>query len=161
MKNTCAIFLLAFTSCYMFGCATVEKVATFNSRIVAYGHFWTEANQNQLKEMYNKAQTAKKDGDTETYNKISGAMQAKQKQIHRQVFSNDKIDNVVADIKDNLAIIAKEAGVDIVVPDNTYDGKTAIDVTDKVVAIFNLNEKQLKTVNQLLKTKPVTLEQAE
>ena len=79
-----------------------ERIGIYDSRVVAYAHFWTEPHQRDLNERAKTAKDAKAAGQTARYEELSASLKQEQERIHRQVFSTAPIDNVLADIKDRL-----------------------------------------------------------
>ena len=79
-------------------------------------------------------------------------MKKEQEQNHLQVFSTAPVDQILAEMKERVAVIQKEAGVSRLV--SKWDEKSLathkraeqVDVTDLLLHEFKLNEKQLKVV---------------
>ena len=145
--------------------AAPERIGIYDSRLVAYAHFWTEAHQRDLKEKAKAAKDAKAAGQTARSEEISATLKTEQERIHRQVFSTAPVDDVLANIKGRLPEIQKEAGVSKLV--SKWDeaalkqhGKAErVDVTDLLVREFNPGEKQLKVIADLKTKKPVPLDE--
>jgi hypothetical protein len=144
--------------------AAAERIGIYDSRVVAYARFWTEAHQRELNEKAKASKDAKAAGQTVRYEELSAALKKEQERIHRQVFSTAPIDDVLAEIKDQLPEIQKEAGVSKLV--SKWDEATLkqhrkaerVDVTDLLVREFRPGEKQLKVMADLKRKKPVPLD---
>jgi len=145
--------------------AAPERIGVYDSRLVAYAHFWTEAHQRNLSGRTKAAKDAKAAGQTERAEEIGAALKKEQERIHRQVFSTAPVDDVLADIKVRLPEIQKEAGVSKLV--SKWDEATLkqhrkaekVDVTDLLVSEFKPGEKQLKVIADLKTKKPVPLDE--
>jgi len=146
--------------------AASERIGVYDSRVIAYAHFWTEANMRKIKEMSNAAKEAKASGQTERYNELSAKLKKEQEKNHLQVFSTAPVDDVLTEMKDRVAAIQKEAGVSRLVSKwdeqalKAYKPDRQVDVTDRLLGEFKLNEKQLKVVADMRKQKPLPLEKA-
>lgn len=143
------------------------RIGTYDSRIVAYAYFWTDARQQKLKSLYAEAKAAQDAGDTKRFEELKKALQEGQQQAHRQVFSTAPVDDALKEIKDRLPAIREKAGVSVLVSkwDNEklkeYASAEKVDVTDLLASEFKPGEKHLKMIESIKKTKPVTLEQAD
>ena len=143
------------------------RVGIYDSRAVALAYCGTEYHEHAIAKFKQDYEQAKAVGDTKRTKEIDAEMWRLQKQAHRQVFSTAGVDDILEHIKDNLPQIAKEA--DVITLVSKWDKKTLkhykfaelIDVTDLIVAPFNPKEKQLKTIEQLKKEKPIPLWQLE
>ena len=144
--------------------AAHERIGVYDSRLVAYAHFWTEAHQRELNERAKAAREAKDAGQTARSEELSAALKKKQQRIHRQVFSTAPADDALTTIKARLPEIQKEAGVSKLV--SKWDEATLkqhskadrVDVTDLLVREFKPGEKELKVIADLKGKKPVPLD---
>jgi hypothetical protein len=142
------------------------RVGVYDSRVVAYAHFWQDAHQREIKERVEAIKEAERSGDTNRATEVKAQMQAGQEQIHLQVFSTAPIDNVLHDIKDRVTAVKKEAGVVQLISKwdtealKSYSRDQQVDVTDLLMAGFNLNEKQQKVAKSFEKQPPLVLEKA-
>ena len=144
-----------------------DRIGVYDSRVVAYAHFWTEDHMRKIKEMSNAAKKAKASGQTERFKELSANLKKEQDQNHLRVFSTAPVDDVLNEMKDRVAAIQKEAGVSRLASKwdekalKTYKPDQQIDVTDRLLREFKLNEKQLKIVADMRKQKPLPLEKAQ
>lgn len=146
---------------------TPERIGVYDSRAVAYAHFWSEPRQRRINEMIKNAKEAKSAGDTKRADELGAALKNEQEKSHLQVFSTAPVDDVLAEMKESLPKIQKKAGVTRLV--SKWDEKTLgelkraeqVDVTDLLLSEFKLDEKQLKTVASIKSGKPLPLKKAE
>lgn len=139
------------------------RVGIYDSRAVAIAYCGTEYHERQIAKFKQDYEQAKDAGNTKRTKEIDAEMQRLQKQAHKQAFSTASVDSILEHIKDNLPQIVKDANVIALV--SKWDKKTLkryksaelVDVTGLIVALFNPNEKQLKTIEQLKKKKPIPL----
>jgi hypothetical protein len=147
--------------------AEAVRIGVYDSRAVAYAHFWTDVNQTKLKALFNEAKAAKESGDTKKYEELKKTLQEGQLAIHRQVFSTAPIDDVFEELKEQSPKIQKETGIAAFVSKwdveklKSYPKAKQIDVTDRLVQEFKPTEKQLKMIESIKKAKPISLEQAD
>jgi hypothetical protein len=142
-------------------------IGVYDSRAVAYAHFWTEANQNRIKAAFQEAKAAEKQGDQTKLDDLKKTMKEGQRKIHRQVFSVAPIDDVLEEIKDRLPDIEKKAGVSVLISKwdeaklKKHASAKQVDVTDLLVGEFKLTPKQQKVLESIKKAKPVSLDDAD
>jgi hypothetical protein len=144
--------------------ASVQRIGIYDSRVVAYAHFWTAEHQQQLKEKRGAGKAAKAAGDLAQFNKLSKEMAAEQERIHREVFSTAPAAEAMAALQPRLAEIQKQASVTALVSKwdtqalASYKSAQQVDVTDLLVHEFKLEPKQMKTIEEIKKQKPVPLD---
>lgn len=144
-----------------------QRIGIYDSRVVAFGSFWSEAHQRALNERMKAAKEAQAAGDTNRFVELKAAVKAEQEKVHLQVFSSAPVDDVLAGMKDRVQAIQKEAGVSQLISkwnEKTlaeHKGDEKVDVTDLFLRGFKLNERQMKTVEEMRKRPPVPLEEAE
>ena len=146
--------------------APPAAIGIYDSRVIAYAHFWSDANQRKLTEMTKAAKAAKAAGQTERFAELEAALKSAQEKSHLQVFSTAPVDEVLAEMKDRQPAMQKEAGVATLVSkwDETalkkYKRARQVDVTDLFLREFKLDEKQMKVAQDIRKKKPLPLDQA-
>jgi hypothetical protein len=144
--------------------ASPQRIGIYDSRVVAYAHFWTPQNQQQLNEKMKTATAAKASSDTAQFNKLSKELADEQQRLHRQVFSIAPADEAMAALEPRLADIQNQASVSALVSKwdkqalGSYKSAQQADVTDLLVREFKLEPKQIKTIEEIKKQKPVPLE---
>lgn len=147
--------------------AVPEWIGLYDSRAVAYAHFWSEPHQREISALVKSAREARASGQTERYQELNARLKREQERNHLQVFSTAPVDDLLAAMKDRMTHIQKEAGVARLV--SKWDSKTLaenqgaqrVDVTDRIVRVFKLTEKQMKMVGEIQKTRPLPLDKAE
>jgi hypothetical protein len=144
--------------------ASVQRIGVYDSRVVAYAHFWAPEQQKQLTEKADVAKAAKSAGDTAQFNKLSKEMSDLQEKLHRQVFSTAPAEEAMTALKSRLTEIQKQASVSGLVSKwdkqalGAYKSAQQVDVTDLLVREFKLDAKQIKTIEEIKKQKPVPLD---
>jgi len=145
--------------------AAARRVGVYDSRVVAYAWFLSDAQQTTLKEKVATAQAAKQAGDETKLKKYSAALRALQDQMHREVFSTAPADEAMTVIKGRIPAIEKAAGVTDLVSKwdepslNNYKSAEKVDVTDELARAFlKPTEKQLKVIEGIKKSDPLPLE---
>jgi len=147
--------------------AVPVRIGVYDSRAVAYAHFWSEPFQSKLKEQMAAARAAKQAGDTARFNELATALRVEQDRIHRQGFSTAPADDALAALKGQIPEIEKQAGVIALVSKwdeaelKKHPNAEQVDVTGQLVREFNPTEKQLKMIADLQKQKPLSLEKCD
>jgi len=139
-----------------------ERVGVYDSRAVALAYWRTENRlDNYHDPLIEQIKKAKAEGDKELVKKLDAELWGHRKLLHKQVFSNGPIDDVLEKINDEVAEVRNEANFIAIV--SKWDKKTLksykcaelVDATDMIVAQFNPDEKVLKTIEVMKKEKPI------
>jgi len=144
--------------------ALAGRVGVYDSRVVAYAWFSSDANMAKLKAEVAVAQAAKSSGDSAKFKELSTALRAKQDQIHRELFSTVPIDEALGIINARIPEIEKTAGVSDLVSKwdarlENYPAAQQVDVTDQLVhAFITPSEQQSKVMESIIKAKPLPLD---
>ncbi len=138
-------------------------VGTFDSRAVAMAMARGTAFKKKIADMKAARDKAKAKGDKKRVAELEKEGPALQERLHRQVFSNEPIDDVLKVIEKDLPSVAKAAGVNLLVSkwEIAYQdpGAKTVDVTWALVNLFKPDDQTKKIVKEVLKTKPLTLEE--
>ncbi len=141
------------------------RVGTFDSRAVAVAYFNSEMRRQRTQRMIDEYQKAKTANDQKKIKELEAIRRANEQQIHRQGFSTASVANILAEIKDQLPGIAKEAGVDLIVSkwEIAYQSDSAefVDVTGLLIKPFQPDKKVLGWITDLQKRKPIPLQDLE
>ncbi|MCX6956109.1 MAG: hypothetical protein NTV51_28570 [Verrucomicrobia bacterium] len=140
-----------------------ERVGVYDSRAVAYAHFWSPEVERTRNAAVAEAKVAKAAGDTAATEAKSRSLADYQKRMHEQVFGSAPATDAMAALAARLPALQRELGVDRVV--SKWDVKVLkdvpeaqrVDVTDRLVREFIVpNEKQQKVLDSMKTTKPVS-----
>jgi hypothetical protein len=145
--------------------AKSRRIGTYDSRVVAYAHFWSEGFQRQQQELMAGARATKTSGDKGKFKKLEAQIEQQQAKSHLQVFSTAPAEEALAALKDRLPQIQKEAKVDLLV--SKWDeaalrqlaNAEKVDVTDRLAREFKPKEQQLKVIESIKTQKPLPLEE--
>lgn len=146
--------------------ATPERVGVYDSRVIAYASFWTDAHQKQLNELIKTARDSQAAGETNRYHELAVQLNKQQEQNHLQVFSTAPVDDVLAEIKEQVAAVEADVGVARLVSKwddkalAPYQPANRVDVTDALLRDFKLTDKQKKVIADMRKQKPIPLDKA-
>jgi len=138
-------------------------VGIYDSRALVAAYINSAQFNRIMKAKMAEMKKAKSSNNTKKIEELEEWGKTQQAKVHRQGFSTAPVDDILEHIKDDLPQIAKDA--DVIALVSKWDKKTLkiyksaklIDITDLIVAPFNPNEKQLKTIEELKKEKPVPL----
>lgn len=139
------------------------RVGVFDSRAVACAWYRSKAHMKQVNEMKAEHQKAKANGDTKRAAELEKEGSGSQEAAHRQVFSNEPIDEVLQRIEKDLPTIAESAGVDVLMSkwEIAYQDKSAkfVDVTWEMVNLFEPDEATVRIIKELIEMEPVPTDQ--
>jgi hypothetical protein len=144
-----------------------ERIGIYDSRAIAYAHFWSNRHQRKLEDLSKAAKAARVGGDEERFKELAAALKREQETSHLQVFSTAPVDDVLAGMKDHVTVVQKEAGVGTLVSKwdepalKKYRGAKQVDVTDLLLRDFKLDGKKMKIVQDIRKQKPLPRDQAQ
>lgn len=148
--------------------AAGERVGLYDSRVVAYAHFWSEARTREREALVARAREAKKGGDPATQKSLESEIRAMQDRSHLQVFSSAPATEALATLAPRLEALQRELGVARLISkwDETalrdVATETRVDVTDRLVAEFLVpNGRQQKTIAAMKTSQPLPLAKAQ
>jgi hypothetical protein len=112
--------------------------------------------------MRTKQKMAKEAGDSAAAQQIEAEGRRLQNMINRQGFGNAPIGDLIEQIEDELPKVSQRAGVDVIVSrwDVVFQKPDAnfVDVTDRLVQLFQPDKKTLEVIAEIRKTSPVAVE---
>ena len=96
-------------------------------------------------------------------NEIKGAMELKQRRTHEQGFSTGSVISIMEKVKPSLPQAAREARVEIIVSkwelNHHSSNVELVDVTDKLIDLFEPTEKGRKWAKEIQTHKPIPVEE--
>ncbi len=136
------------------------RVGTFNTRAVALAWGRSDAFQDWVGDLRRRASEAEEAEDTALVAEIGKEAAAQQDRMHRQVFGEDPIDDILERMLEALPGIAQAAGVDIIDSDILYHGPSVelVDITDEMAAYWEPSEETVQMIGELLETEPVDVD---
>lgn len=143
--------------------APADRVGVYDSRAVAYAHFWSPDADRARRETIAAARAAQAAGDTAGFERRSAAMAALQKRMHEEVFSTAPCTEALAALAPRLPELLRELGVTRLV--SKWDAKALrdvpeavrVDVTEELVRQFlTPNGKQRKVLDAMKTTAPLS-----
>ena len=145
--------------------AAPVRIGVYDSRAVAFAWFWSDPQQGRLRELTRAARAAKAAGETNRFQDLGAGLRRLQDELHREVFSTAPAEGALADLKEQLPEIARQASVSALVSQwdkpalAKYPDAEKVDVTGRLVQQFKPAEKQLKVIADLQKQKPLPLDE--
>lgn len=144
-----------------------NRIGVYDSRVIAYAHFWSEGYQQKIKDLAKSAKEAKASGDMVRFRDMEAELKNEQDQNHLRVFSTAPVDSILALMQNRVDEVQRTKRVDRLV--SKWDAPTLtqfkqaeqIDVTDALLRDFRLNEKQMKVIADIRKQKPLALDKAQ
>ncbi len=143
---------------------SAERVGVYDSRAVAYAHFWSADADRERRATIAAAKAAQAAGDTAGFKQRSAAMAALQQHMHEEVFSTAPCTEALAALAPRLPGVLQELGVTRLV--SKWDAKALravpaaarVEVTEELVRQFlTPNEKQRKVLDAMKTTAPLSL----
>jgi len=144
--------------------ATRPRIGTFDSRMVALAYYNTPEFQKEMQQMRADLTAAKAAKNQAKVDELEFQGPAIQSLLHYQVFSNASIPNVLEKISADLPKVAAAAGVSALVSKWDIAFKNAdveyVDVTDRLVRLFNPTPRVLQMISQAGTQPPLPLMEA-
>jgi hypothetical protein len=133
------------------------RIGVYDSRAVCVASRGMPFFSQQVRDLQKQLTDAKAANDNQRIEQIKQRGQSLQTLRHMQAFSKAPIDDILAQIKDQLPAIAKLANVTAIASTLDYTGPDVetVDVTDALVKAFHPDEKTLKTVAEVRKHTPI------
>jgi len=139
------------------------RVGIYDSRAVAVAY----ANSTEFKEAMKSIEAdhkkAKEAKDEKRVKEIENRMKSRQRRAHEQGFSTGSVAPIIETVKARLPEVAKQSGVLLIVSkwELNYQSPAveAVDVTDKIIALFHVSERGLRWSQEIQQKPPLAIEQ--
>jgi len=103
--------------------------------------------------------TAKEKDDKKTIAKCEREGSLRQTMMHEQGFGTGSISGIIETVKDKIAVLAKSENLTAIVSkwELTYNSPDVelIDVTEKIAAFFEPNDRMKEMIKEVLKSEPI------
>ena len=136
-------------------------LGTFDSRAIALAYYRSDEFNASLAELREELEATEAAGDAERARELEAHGPALQARMHRRTFGTASVLDLLEPVEDEVAGIAKRAGVDVIVSrwDLAYRRPAAelVDVTEELAGLFDPDEETLRSMAELLRTDPVPL----
>ncbi|MBL9207463.1 MAG: hypothetical protein JNN01_20445 [Opitutaceae bacterium] len=140
----------------------VERIGVYDSRAVAYAHFWSADEQRRRDTVIAEGRAAKAAGKDAIFEEKSRLMSDYQKRMHEEVFSDAPAAEAMAALAGRMPALLGEWGVARLVSQwdtkslQTVPASSRVDVTEKLIRVFiTPDEKQRKVLDSMKTTKPL------
>lgn len=138
------------------------RIGIFDSRAVAIAYTRSEQFMKQLNSMRAELKKAKDEGNEKRAKELEKQGPGLQELLHLQGFSTGSVRNIMERIKNKLPQIARENNVSLIIskwePAYTDRSLQLVDITMKLVNLFNPDEQTLKTITEMQKQQPIPME---
>ena len=149
------------------GILAVETViGVYDSRAVAYAHFWSADEQRNRSAVIAAGRAAEAAGNTALFEEKSRAMADYQKRMHNQVFGDAPATEAMAALAGRMPVLLGKLGVVRLVSKwdrkalRAVPEKSRVDVTEELVREFiTPDDKQRKVLDSMKTSKPVPRKQ--
>lgn len=160
---TVALWMLSGAAVSAQSQAQKARIGVYDSRAVAVAYAnsaeWREALK-ATRADYERAKTAK---DDKKVKEIGSRMKLQQLRLHEQGFSTGSVAAIIVKVKGALPGIAQKAGVPVIVSkwELSYQSPELelVDVTDELVALFNVSDKGKAWAKDIRTKPPVPMEE--
>ena len=162
MKTICrTLLLLAMVpvSLHAYGQeGTKTRIGTYDSRAIAIAY--APSKFNPVAENMKAYEKAKAAGDEKRMEELEQWGKKHQRQLHRQGFAIVPVTDLLDHVEDKLPEVAQAAGVVAIVRacDFQSDQVELVDVTDRLVELFDPSEKTLENARSIRTKPPVDLD---
>jgi hypothetical protein len=144
-----------------------EAIGVYDSRAVAVAYAGSDLHESKLTELKAEYDAAKAAGNAVRVLELEADAKAEQSEMHRQGFGIAPVDDILAQIKEELQRIQADAGVVALVSkwdDATlakHPGAGRVDVTMALVDAFHPNDRQRESALEIQKHKPIPRDELE
>jgi Skp family chaperone for outer membrane proteins len=156
---TVAILILAMSPALM--AQGTVRIGTFDSRAVAIAYGQSAAFGTEMKQLMADFQKAKQEKNEKLIAELESKGQTQQKLLHLQGFSIGSVSEILANYKDAVAAVAKEANVSAVVSqyELLYQGSgiETVDVTEALARKINGEPRIVEMLGEIKKVKPLPM----
>jgi NAD(P)H-dependent flavin oxidoreductase YrpB (nitropropane dioxygenase family) len=139
------------------------RIGVYDSRAIAIAYGNSAEFQQSLKSIHAEYNKAKEEKNDKRMKEIEAQMKLGQRRLHEQGFSTGSVAGFMVKIKDSLPVVAKKAGVQIIVSKWELNHRSpdveVVEVTDELVALFHPSEKVLGWVKDLKSHPPLPIEE--
>jgi hypothetical protein len=159
-------FALAALAAVRPALAADARVGIYDSRIIAFAHFWSEPVRQERDALIAGARAAKAAGDDARYKELTARIKAEQDRSHLQVFSTAPATEAMAALQDRTPALQRELGVERFVSKwdeaalRDIPAANRVDATDRLAREFKPDEKRSKTIEQMKSVKPMPIDEA-
>ncbi len=157
----CAIGGVALASIDAEGAESPPRIGIYDSRSVATAYCGTSRHEAQIQRLDEALKAAQRSGDTARIRQADNAIWDARKRLHRQGLGTHPVDDILAQIPEELSRLKKEFRV--VVLASKWDDQTLaqhqqaekVDVTKKLIEVLKAKERQRRNAIEIQKQKPV------
>lgn len=137
------------------------RLGVFSSRVVALAYGRSEQHDAEVEAKMAEYRRAQEAGDEERMAELENWGREGQDRMHRQVFGDAPIPDILEKMADELPQVARSAGVDAIVTNvhHAGPGVRVVNVTEQMAGVWNPDEKTRELMRELPKHPPVSAEQ--
>ena len=157
--RTAALATCILSTCAALRAQTTARIGTFDSRAIAVAYARSDMGAQFIASLVAERDRAKAAGDEQKVREVEARAKAHQARLHGQGFSTASVALLLEKIKPELASVAKDAKVSLIVskweviyadPSIEY-----VDVTMRLVQKFTTDPSVIKVIEELLKHDPI------
>ena len=141
------------------------RVGVYDSRAVAIAHAHSDQWGKVLKEKMAEMEKARAAGNEEKVRQLEEWGSQHQAEAHLMGFGTAPVTELLEPYKDQVAQVARENGIDLIVSKWQFDylAKDAetVDLTDQIVRLYHPNDRAQKIIDQLDTWQPLSREEIE
>jgi hypothetical protein len=159
VTSAIAALVLAGTSASAQSQSNKLRIGVYDSRAVAVAYCSSAEFREAMKTVktdYDKARAAR---DEKRMKELEARMKAQQRRQHEQGFSTGSVAPIIAKLESSLPAVAEQAGVQVIVSkwELNYRSPAAevVDVTDQIVALFKVDQRALKQIEEIQAQPPL------
>lgn len=128
--------------------ASSSRIGIYDSRAIAVAYAGSPAHEYRLSAAAAERRKARTAGDSATVSRIEAEGQAQQRQLHRQAFGTEPVDDILAQVPAEVAAVRTVNAVGVLVSKwdaaalSAHRGQEQVDVTEALVDALHPNERQ-------------------
>ena len=137
------------------------RVGVYDNRAIAVA--FAHSSFNPVAGKMKAYDEAKEAGDEAAMEQLEAWGNDHQRQLHRQGFGRVPVTDLLEYVEDDLPALAAKLDVDVIAFECNYRAEHVeeVDVTLELVGLFNPDERALRTAREVMKHKPIDLNEVE
>jgi hypothetical protein len=143
------------------GKSKMIKIGVYDSRVIVLVYSRSEMFGAYMKNLGQKSDSALQAKDTTKFRELAIHAMSYQHLLHQMVFGAGSAAAIIGLVKDKLPEVTSQAGVSIIVSkfELTYKDPSVeiVDVTDKIIPLFNPKGDNEKIIAEIGKAEPIPL----
>lgn len=162
ITSTIAALVLTGTTASAQSQSSKLRIGVYDSHAVAVAYVSSAEFREAMKTFKADYENARAAKDEKRMKEIDARMKLQQRRQHEQGFSTGSVAAIMAKVGKSLPAVAEQTGVQLIVSKWELNYRSpaveVVDVTDQVVALFNVDQRALKHIEEIQSQPPLPVE---